>query len=195
MTSKIKLGILGSGRGSNFLAIAKNIEAGKLNAEIVIVLSDKASPIIESAKGMGLSADHIDPKNYPSREAYDAEVVARLKRAGVDLVVFAGYMRVVSPQFIKSFPDRIVNIHPSLLPLFKGLHPQQQALAAGVKESGCTVHIVTDELDGGPIILQAKVPVLEGDTEESLSARILVEEHTLYPQAISLLAAKKEQVK
>ena len=180
----IRLGVLGSGRGSNFLAIAKNIAAGNLNADVAIVLSDKDSPILRSAAEMGFPVEHVSPASFSSKDAYDAALVERLMRADVDLVVFAGYMRIVSPLFIHSFPNRIVNIHPSLLPLFKGLHPQRQALEAGVKESGCTVHYVTNELDGGPIIAQAVVPVLPDDTEDTLAARILVEEHKLYTEAI-----------
>ncbi len=188
----LRLGILGSGRGSNFLAISKHIQEADLNAEIAIVLSDKPSVMLEKAHELGLKNEFVDPKRFASRERFDEALVSRLLAAKVDLVVLAGYMRIVSDIFINAFPRHILNIHPSLLPLFKGLHPQQQALDAGVKESGCSVHWVTSELDSGPIVLQKSVPVLPDDTEQSLSARILVEEHTLYSQAISLIAKEME---
>ncbi len=188
----LRLGILGSGRGSNFLAIADHIKAGRLNANIVIVLSDKPSVMLEKAQELGLKNEFIDPKRFASRELFDEDVASKLKAAHVDLVVLAGYMRIVSDSFIEAFPYQILNIHPSLLPLFKGLHPQQQALDAGGKESGCTVHWVTSELDSGPIVLQKRVPVLPHDTEDRLSDRILVEEHALYSQAISQIAKEME---
>lgn len=191
----LRLGILGSGRGSNFLAIANHIKAGRLNAGIVIVLSDKPSVMLEKAQELGLKNEFVDPKRFASRELFDEAVSSKLKAASVDLVVLAGYMRIVSDSFIEAFPHQILNIHPSLLPLFKGLHPQQQALDVGVKESGCTVHWVTSELDSGPIVLQKRVPVLPDDTEDRLSDRILVEEHVLYSQAISQIAKEMESRK
>jgi phosphoribosylglycinamide formyltransferase-1 len=180
-----KLGILLSGRGSNFEAIADNVASGKLKAEIAIVISNREdAPGIESARRRGLRALVIPSKGKP-REQHDAEVVAALKNAGVDLVILAGYMRLLSPAFVAAFPQRILNIHPSLLPAFPGLEAQKQALAAGAKVSGCTVHYVDEHLDHGPAILQRSVPVLEGDTVETLAARILKEEHIAYSEAIA----------
>jgi phosphoribosylglycinamide formyltransferase-1 len=190
----IRLGVLGSGRGSNFVAIQDDILAGKLNAHIEVVLSDKPSPMLEKARGYGHKAIFVDPKTFNSKTDYDQELIRLLKEDNVDLVILAGYMRILSDVFIKAFPNRILNIHPSLLPLFKGLHPQRQALLAGVKESGCTVHYVTSELDGGPIVLQAVVSVLPDDTEATLAARILVQEHLLYSKAIAQIIDEKERV-
>jgi|GEM_PF-220918 len=175
-----KLGILITGRGSNFEAIAKNIREGKLKAEIAIVISNKPDAKgIETAHALGLNAVVIPSKGKP-REQHDAEMIAALKAANVDLVCLAGYMRLLTPPFIQAFPGRILNIHPSLLPQFPGLDAQKQALEAGVKVTGCTVHYVDELLDHGPIILQKQVPVLDGDTEESLSTRILEQEHNSY---------------
>lgn len=179
-----RLGILLSGRGSNFEAIADHIKAGKLAAEIAIVISNKPdAPGIETARLRGLNAVII-PSKLREREGHDAEVIAALKKAKVDLVCLAGYMRLLSARFVQAFPQRILNIHPSLLPAFPGLDAQKQALEYGVKVTGCTVHFVDEHLDHGPIILQSTVPVLDGDTVESLSARILREEHLAYSEAI-----------
>jgi phosphoribosylglycinamide formyltransferase 1 len=179
-----RLGILLSGRGSNFEAIADHVKAGKLPAEIVIVISNRPdAPGIEAARQRGLNAVVI-PSKLREREAHDAEVVGALKKANVDLVCLAGYMRLLSPKFIQAFPHRILNIHPSLLPAFPGLDAQKQALDYGVKVTGCTVHFVDEHLDHGPIIVQSTVPVLESDTVETLSARILKEEHSAYSEAI-----------
>jgi len=179
-----RLGILLSGRGSNFEAIADHIQAGKLAAEIAIVISNKPdAPGIEAARRRGLNAVII-PSKLREREAHDNEVVAALKKAKVDLVCLAGYMRLLSAKFVQAFPHRILNIHPSLLPAFPGLDAQKQALEYGVKVTGCTVHFVDEHLDHGPIILQTTVPVLDGDSVESLSARILKEEHLAYSEAI-----------
>jgi len=182
-----KLGILLSGRGSNFEAIADSIEAGRLNAEIAIVISNRAdAPGLESAKRRSLNAVLIASKGRV-REEHDADVIAALHHAQVDLICLAGYMRLLSSHFIQAFPNRIVNIHPSLLPAFPGMDAQKQALEYGVKVTGCTVHFVDEHLDHGPIILQKTVPVLDGDDVHTLSARILEQEHVAYSEAIGLL--------
>ncbi len=184
IASKNRLGILLSGRGSNFIAIADNIAAGKLDAEIAVVISNRAdAPGIEVARQRGLNAQVI-PSKGRGREEHDAAVIAALKSAHVDLVILAGYMRLLSPDFIHAFPQQILNIHPSLLPAFPGLDAQRQALEYGVKVTGCTVHFVDEHLDHGPIIVQRTVPVLANDTEETLSARILEQEHIAYSEAI-----------
>ena len=195
MAALKKLGILLSGRGSNFEAIADSIQAGKLHAEIAIVISNRAdAPGLESAKRRGLNAQLI-PSKGRVREEHDAEVMAALQQAQVDLICLAGYMRLLSPDFIRAFPNRIVNIHPSLLPAFPGMDAQKQALEYGVKVTGCTVHFVDEHLDHGPIILQKSVPVLEGDDVHSLSARILEQEHTAYSEAIGLLLSGEVEIR
>lgn len=195
MTDLKKLGILLSGRGSNFEAIADSVRAGRIPAEIALVISNRAdAPGLESAKRRGLTARLI-PSKGRLREEHDREVIAALREARVDLVCLAGYMRLLSPEFIHSFPDRILNIHPSLLPDFPGLDAQKQALEHGAKVSGCTVHFVDEHLDHGPIILQKTVPVLEGDDESSLSARILEQEHLAYTEALRLLLSGEVEIK
>ncbi|HEY2234926.1 MAG TPA: phosphoribosylglycinamide formyltransferase [Candidatus Angelobacter sp.] len=189
-----KLGILLSGRGSNFEAIADSIKAGKLHAEIAIVISNRAdAPGLESAKRRGLNAQLI-PSKGRVREEHDADVIMALKHAQVDLICLAGYMRLLSPEFIRAFPNRIINIHPSLLPAFPGMDAQKQALEYGVKVTGCTVHFVDEHLDHGAIILQKTVPVLDGDDVHSLSARILEQEHTAYSEAIALLLSGEVEI-
>jgi phosphoribosylglycinamide formyltransferase-1 len=189
-----KLGILLSGRGSNFEAIADSIRSGRLQAEIAIVISNRAdAPGLESAKRRGLNAQLI-PSKGRVREEHDAEVVAALKRAQVDLVCLAGYMRLLSPEFVRAFPDQIVNIHPSLLPAFPGMDAQKQALEYGAKITGCTVHFVDEHLDHGPIILQKTVPVLDSDDVYTLSARILEQEHSAYSEATSLVLSGELEV-
>jgi phosphoribosylglycinamide formyltransferase-1 len=189
-----KIGILLSGRGSNFEAIADSIEAGRLQAEIAIVISNRPdAPGLESAKRRGLNAQLI-PSKGRVREEHDTEVVAALEKAHVDLVCLAGYMRLLSPEFIRAFPNRIVNVHPSLLPAFPGMDGQKQALEYGVKVTGCTVHLVDEHLDHGPIILQKTVPVLDGDDVNTLSARILEQEHTAYSEAIGLLLSDDVEI-
>ena len=179
-----RIGILLSGRGSNFEAIARQIDEGKLGAEIAVVVSNvEAAPGLKGARERGLDVFFAN-SNGLSREAFDRHVIHVLEEKRVDLVCLAGFMRLLSPSFIQVFRNRILNIHPSLLPAFSGLNAQRQALEYGVKVSGCTVHFVDEGLDSGPIILQAVVPVLDGDTEESLSARILEQEHQIYPKAI-----------
>ena len=182
-----RLGILISGRGSNFEAIAANIERGALQAEIGVVIANRAeAPGLEIARRRGLNAVCL-PSRGLDREIYDRTVVEELEKCQVDLVCLAGYMRLLSAGFIRRFPQRILNIHPSLLPAFPGLDAQHQALAHGVKISGCTVHFVDEDLDTGPIILQCAVPVQDEDTLETLSARILKEEHRIYSEAIGIV--------
>jgi phosphoribosylglycinamide formyltransferase-1 len=186
------LGVLISGRGTNLQAILDAIREGKLDARIGVVISNKANVLgLERAKKVGAPAAVIDHKTFDSREAFDQRVLEELNKYEVDVVCLAGFMRLLSPVLIRAFPNRILNIHPALLPSFPGLHGQRQALEYGVKMSGATVHIVDEELDHGPILLQAAVPVMTDDTEESLSARILEEEHRLYPEAIGLLLGGK----
>lgn len=184
---KTRLGVLASGRGSNFQAIQREIEAGDLDAEIALLVSDRANaPALEIAREHGIEAIHL-PYGKTDREAFERAAAERLDAAGCEWIVLAGFMRILTPWFIDHFANRILNIHPSLLPAFKGLHPQRQALEAGVKFSGCTVHLVTQELDAGPIIAQAVVPVYDEDTEQTLADRILAQEHRLYPEAIRVL--------
>jgi phosphoribosylglycinamide formyltransferase-1 len=188
------LGILLSGRGSNFEAIADSIKAGGLQAEIAIVISNRAdAPGLESARRRGLNAQLI-PSKGRIREEHDAEVVAALQQAQVKLVCLAGYMRLLSPEFVRAFPNRIVNIHPSLLPAFPGMDAQKQALEYGAKITGCTVHFVDEHLDHGPIILQKTVPVLDGDDVHALSERILAQEHAAYSEAIGLILSGEIEV-
>lgn len=182
-----RLGILLSGRGSNFEAIADNVAAGKIDAQIAVVISNRPEARgLEVARLRGLNAVCIPSKGM-EREAYDRLVVAELKKHQVDLVCLAGFMRLLSAYFVHEFPLRILNIHPALLPSFPGLDAQHQALEHGVKITGCTVHFVDENLDSGPIIVQAAVPVLDDDTVETLSARILKEEHRIYTEAINIV--------
>jgi phosphoribosylglycinamide formyltransferase-1 len=182
------LGILLSGRGSNFEAIAKNIVAGKIpNARIAVVISNQSDAGgLETARRRGLTALAIPSKGKP-REDHDRDVVATLQQHKVDLICLAGYMRLLSPWFVQQFPQRILNIHPSLLPSFPGLEAQEQAFAYGVKVSGCTVHFVDEELDHGAIIVQKTVPVLDIDDEPSLAEKILAQEHIAYTEAINIV--------
>jgi phosphoribosylglycinamide formyltransferase 1 len=182
-----RLGILISGRGSNFEAIANSIRDGRLDAEIAVVISNRESAAgLQVARERGLNAIALPSKGL-DRTVYDRMLIDELRRNAVDVVCLAGYLRLLSVDFIQAFPQRILNIHPSLLPAFPGLDAQHQALAHGVKITGCTVHFVDEQLDSGPIILQAAVPVLDDDSEESLSSRILAEEHRIYSEAIDLV--------
>ena len=182
-----KLGVLASGRGSNFQAIQKEIEAGTLDAEISVLISDRPqAPALSIAETRGIPA-HALPYDRNDREQFERAAADLLEKHGCEWIILAGFMRILTPWFIQRFKNRILNIHPSLLPAFKGLHPQRQALEAGVKVSGCTVHLVTQDLDAGPILVQRTVPVLPGDDEAALAARILVEEHKAYPEAIRFL--------
>jgi phosphoribosylglycinamide formyltransferase 1 len=189
------VGILLSGRGSNFEAIARNVASGKIrNAKIGIVISNRTDAGgIEIARGLELETLVI-PSKGKAREDHDREVVAALQQHKVDLVCLAGYMRLLSPWFVKQFPHKILNIHPSLLPAFPGLEAQEQAFAYGVKVAGCTVHFVDEELDHGPIILQKAVPVHDNDDEGALRARILEQEHIAYSQAIDLVLNREHQI-
>jgi phosphoribosylglycinamide formyltransferase-1 len=194
MTSH-RLGILLSGRGSNFLAIADAITQGQIaDARIAVVISNRLeAPGIEEARSRGFAAEVIEPKGRPRAE-HDAEIVATLRAHQVDLVCLAGYMRLLSAEFVRAFPQRILNIHPSLLPAFPGLEAQSQALAYGVKVSGCTVHFVDEELDHGVIVVQKTVPVLAQDDEHTLAARILAQEHVAYAEAINRVLSGKYRV-
>src|SRR6516162_4363602 len=188
------LGILLSGRGSNFEAIADNVTSGKLDAKIAVVISNRAdAPGIESARRRGLNALVVPSKGKP-REEHDREVVAALLEHKVELVCLAGYMRLLSPWFVHQFPNRILNIHPALLPAFPGLEAQKQAFDYGVKVSGCTVHFVDADLDHGAIILQKTVPVLDSDDEYTLAARILEQEHVAYSEAIGIVLEGKYRI-
>jgi phosphoribosylglycinamide formyltransferase 1 len=184
---KGRIAVFLSGRGSNFMAIREAVERGAINAEIGLVFSNKAeAPGLLKAREGGLDTLFLDPKAFASREDYDGAIIAEVERRAIDLVCLAGYMRVLTPGLCDALKYRIVNIHPALLPAFPGLHVQQKAIDWGVRFSGCTVHFVAAEVDMGPIILQACVPVAQDDTEDTLAARILVEEHKIYPQAAGL---------
>jgi len=189
-----KLGILLSGRGSNFEAIARNVQSGALQAEIAVVISNVPSaPGLETARALGLKAISLPSKGV-LREEYDRQVVELLRQYDVDLVCLAGFMRILTPELIQAFPQRIINIHPSLLPAFPGLHAQRQAFEYGVKVAGCTVHFVDEGLDSGPVILQATVPVEPQDDEEDLAAKILREEHRIYSDAIRLILENRIEI-
>ena len=189
MARQIPIGVLISGSGTNLQSIIDAIEAQKLDAKIEIVLSNKADAYgLVRAQGHGIQTEVLEHKNFPSREAYDQAVVDLLRGRGVELVVLAGFMRLLSPVFVKAYSNRIMNIHPALLPSFPGLHVQKKAVDHGVRFSGCTVHFVNEECDEGPIIIQAVVPVFPDDTDETLAARILTQEHRIYPRAIQLYA-------
>jgi phosphoribosylglycinamide formyltransferase-1 len=182
-----RIAVLLSGRGSNFTAIHGAVRAGRIDADIALVLSNKAdAPGLVKAREDGLETLFLDPKIHATREDYDRAIAAEIERRRIDLVCLAGYMRIVTPGLCDAYRHRIVNIHPALLPSFPGLHVQQKAIDWGVRFSGCTVHFVAAEVDMGPIILQAAVPVLQDDTEDTLAARILAEEHRIYPEAVGL---------
>ena len=179
-----------SGRGSNLQSIIDAIAAGRLDASIAVVISNRAeAPGMQRAREAGIETLHLSPADYPDRDAYDRAIVDAVTTRGVDLICLAGFMRLVGPPLLDAYSNRILNIHPSLLPAFPGVDAQRQALEHGVHVSGATVHLVTNELDGGPIVLQSAVPVLANDTVDTLSARILVEEHRIYPDAIALVLA------
>jgi len=184
---KGRLLVLLSGRGSNFMAIRDAVNAGRINADIGLVFSNKEeAPGLLAARADGLEALYINPKLYPVKEEYDAEIAKEARKRDIDLICLAGYMKLLTPGLCDQYKHRIMNIHPALLPAFPGLHVQQRAIDWGVRFSGCTVHFVAAEVDMGPIILQAAVPVLQDDTEETLADRILVEEHKIYPEAVKL---------
>ncbi|HEX8370232.1 MAG TPA: phosphoribosylglycinamide formyltransferase [Pyrinomonadaceae bacterium] len=192
----MKIGILISGRGSNMVAIIEAVQSGRISdSEVTVVLSDKKSARgLEKAKERGIETVVVG-RNGRTREEHDAEIVAELKKRNVELVCLAGYMRLLSRDFVRAFPDKIVNIHPSLLPAFPGLDAQRQAIEYGVKVSGCTVHFVDDDLDHGAIILQKTIEVKDEDTPETLSTRILEHEHALYVEALKLIAEGKIEIK
>lgn len=189
MLEPLRIGVLASGRGSNFEALVEAVETGRVPAVVAALVTDRATAgALDIARGHGVEAQFIDPRQYPSREAHEKAVIAALDERGVGLVCLAGYMRILGATFVRHFEGRLLNIHPSLLPAFPGLHAQRQALEYGVKVAGATVHFVDEGTDTGPIVLQAAVLVLPGDTEETLSRRILAEEHRIYPEAVRLFA-------
>jgi phosphoribosylglycinamide formyltransferase-1 len=192
---KKRIGVLLSGRGSNFEALAESVAAGRIpNAEIALVLSNReAAPGLQKAIERKIPAKAIPSKGL-EREAYDKLVVAALKEAGVELVCLAGYMRLISPHFVSAFPNRIINVHPSLLPAFPGLESQRQAIEHGAKFSGCTVHFVDENLDAGPIILQACVPIEDDDTPDTLGERILKQEHRIYTEAVKIVLEERYRI-
>jgi len=188
----LRVGVLASGRGTNLQALLDAAARGAIPARVVVVLSDRAgAPALERARRAGVPAEHIDPRAFPDRAAFDACLARRLEEAGVELVCLAGFMRLLTPDFVRRFRHRILNVHPSLLPAFPGKDAQAQALAHGVKVSGCTVHLVDEGVDTGPIVLQAAVEVQPDDTPESLAARILPHEHRLYVEAVRLFASRR----
>jgi len=189
MSERLRVGVLASGRGSNFQALVEATESGRIPALVAVLVSDRGTaPALDIARAHGVEAIFLDPKQYPTREAHEKAIIAALEERRVGLVCHAGYMRILTPTYIEHFRGRAFNIHPSLLPAFPGLHAQRQALEHGVRVSGATVHFTDEGVDTGPIVLQAAVPVLPGDTEDTLSRRILTEEHRIYPEAVRLFA-------
>jgi len=183
-----RIAVLISGRGSNLQSIIDATRSGRLNATIAIVLSNRSeAPGLARARAAGIEAICLNPRDYPARDHYDRAIVDLLRARDVGLICLAGFMRLLGAPLLEAFPNRIVNVHPSLLPAFRGLDAQRQALEHGVRVTGATVHLVTLELDGGPIVLQSAVPVLDDDTVDTLSARILIEEHRIYPEAIGIV--------
>ncbi|MEN8222613.1 MAG: phosphoribosylglycinamide formyltransferase [Acidobacteriota bacterium] len=194
-TEKGKIAVLLSGRGSNFEAIYKNSLADNSNFKITLVISDKKKAKgMETAIGLNIPALHIRPRNYSSREEYEKHLITILKDNNIELICLAGFMRIISPVLIREYPNRIINIHPSLLPAFPGLNAQKQALDAEAERSGCTVHFVDEGVDSGPVIMQAEVKIEADDTEESLSTRILTEEHRIYSEVIRLFFLGKLKI-
>jgi len=183
-----RIAVLISGRGSNLQALIDAIQEGRLDATIAVVISNKAqAPGLARARAAGIETVVLDHRAFPSRDAFDAAIAGELRARGVKLVCLAGFMRLIGPPLLDAFPDAILNVHPSLLPAFPGVDAQRQAFEHGVKISGATVHLVTGELDGGPIVLQSAVPVRDDDTADTLSARILIEEHQIYPEAVQII--------
>ncbi len=192
----INIGILASGRGTNLQAIIEAVEDGRIEGKIKIVISDNSDAYaLKRAEQNNIDTQYIDFKSFKNREDYDKKVIECLKEKGVELIVLAGYMRILTPYFIKTCKNRIINIHPALLPSFPGLHAQRQAIEYGAKVSGCTVHFVDEGVDSGPIVLQRAVEIKDDDTEESLAERILKEEHQIYPQAIQLFTKGRLMIK
>jgi len=191
-SSSFKIGILVSGRGTNLQAILDAIDNGELKARIALVLSNKKeAPALARAINKGIETAVLDPKQFAGKKEFDQALAGELENRQVDLVCLAGYMRILGPEFIRKFEGKIINIHPSLLPAFPGLDVQQKAIDYGVKFSGCTVHFVNEEVDGGPIILQAVVPVHESDNAQTLAERILIQEHLIYPRAIQMIVENR----
>ena len=191
-----RIAVFLSGRGSNFRAILEAADAGKINASIALVFSNvESAPGLHFARERGLESLYLNPKLFASRDEYDKEAVRQVRKRDVDLICLAGYMRILTPFFCREFKNRCMNIHPALLPSFPGLHVQQKAIDWGVRYSGATVHFVAEEVDMGPIIIQAAVPVLQDDAEETLAARILVEEHKIYPEAVRLFFEGRLEVR
>jgi len=189
------IAVLVSGRGSNLQAIIDNIEKGNLNAHITVVISDVGDAFaLERARKHGIDAVFIDPKSFPIKESYEENILKVLRKHDAELILLAGYMKVIGNTLLLEFKNRILNIHPALLPAFPGLHAQRQALSHGVKVAGCTVHFVDEKLDGGPIILQKCVEVREDDTETTLSDRILEQEHKIYPEAVKLFVENRLRI-
>jgi phosphoribosylglycinamide formyltransferase-1 len=185
----LKIAVFASGRGSNFQSIIDNIKNGKIPAEVKLLISDNQDAgVLKRAESENIEHLYIDPAHFETKADYEEELIGLLKNAGVELVVLAGYMRILSPLFVRHFKNKIINIHPSLLPAFKGLNAQKQAVKYGVKYSGCTVHFVDQGMDTGPIIKQAVVEVKEDDNADDLAARILKKEHKIYPEAVKLIA-------
>lgn len=195
MAKQLRLGVLASGGGTNLQAIIDRCQDGSLDAEIAVVLTNKpGAGALDRAAKAGIRTLCIDHRGYDGREAFDQAVVEALQEAGVELVVLAGFMRIITQTFLDAFPNRVINIHPALLPAFPGLHVQQQAIDYGARFSGCTVHFVDGGVDTGPILIQAVVPVLTDDTAETLAARILEQEHKIYPRAIQLIAEERVRI-
>jgi phosphoribosylglycinamide formyltransferase-1 len=195
MSKRIRLGVLASGGGTNLQAIIDRCQDGSLAAEIAVVITNNpGAGALERAGKAGMPTQCINHRDFARREDFDSAVVMALQEAAVDLVVLAGFMRIITPAFIEAFPERVINIHPALLPAFPGLHVQQQAIDYGARFSGCTVHFVDGGVDTGPIIIQAVVPVLPEDTADTLAARILEQEHQIYPRAIQLIAEGRVSV-
>lgn len=191
-TTPLKLGVLASGNGSNFAAVAQAIENGQLNAQIqVLIYNNPSAKAAVKAENRGIPSVLLNHRNYKNREKFDQEIVQILQQYDVEWVIMAGWMRLFTAVLIDAFPDRIINIHPSLLPSFKGINAIEQALAAGVKITGCTVHLACLEMDSGPILMQAAVPILPEDTAETLHARVQIQEHRILPQAIALAAQRQ----
>jgi phosphoribosylglycinamide formyltransferase-1 len=195
MAKKLRLGVLASGSGTNLQSIIDRCQDGSLDAEVAIVIcNNPGAGALDRATKAGVLSRCIDHRQFPSREDFDTAVVKALQEAGVELVVLAGFMRIITQTFIDAFPERVINIHPALLPAFPGLHVQQQAIDYGARFSGCTVHFVDGGVDTGPVLIQAVVPILQDDTAETLAARILEQEHRIYPRAIQLIAENRVRI-
>ena len=196
LTGKLKIGVLASGRGSNFQAIIDGIKNGRINAEIALLITDKPDAYaIQRARDNKIPCLYLNPRDYPTKDKYFEKIAGELAASGAGLVLLAGFMRIVRKPLLGAFPWKVMNIHPALLPSFPGLHGQKQAADYGVKISGCTVHFVDEGMDTGPIIIQAAVPARDDDTEEALSERILEYEHKIYPEAVRLFAEGRLEVK